>query len=77
MGLVIITPAAGFVNLSQSMFMGAFGGIICNLFLSFFKRFDIDDSLDVFACHGMGGIIGLLQVFLQRMLVYFMGQRPF
>jgi len=59
-GLVIITPAAGFVNLSQSIFMGAFGGIICNLFLSFFKRFDIDDSLDVFACHGMGGIIGLL-----------------
>ena len=59
-GLVIITPAAGFVNLSQSMFMGAFGGIICNFFLSFFKRFDIDDSLDVFACHGMGGIIGLL-----------------
>jgi len=59
-GLVIITPAAGFVNISQSMFMGAIGGILCNLFLDFFKRFDIDDSLDVFACHGMGGIIGLL-----------------
>ena len=59
-GLVIITPAAGFVNISQSMFMGAIGAVICNLFLDFFKRFDIDDSLDVFACHGMGGIVGLL-----------------
>ena len=59
-GLVIITPAAGFVNISQSMFMGAIGAIICNLFLDLFKRFDIDDSLDVFACHGMGGIVGLL-----------------
>lgn len=59
-GLVIITPAAGFVNISQSMFMGAFGAVSCNLFLNFFKRFDIDDSLDVFACHGMGGIVGLI-----------------
>ena len=59
-GLVIITPAAGFVNISQSMFMGAIGAVICNLFLDFFRRFDIDDSLDVFACHGMGGIVGLL-----------------
>ena len=59
-GLVIITPAAGFVNISQSMFMGAIGAVICNLFLDLFKRFDIDDSLDVFACHGMGGIVGLL-----------------
>ena len=59
-GLVIITPAAGFVNISQSMFMGTIGAVICNLFLDFFKRFDIDDSLDVFACHGMGGIVGLL-----------------
>ena len=42
------------------MFMGAMGAVLCNLFLDFFKRFDIDDSLDVFACHGMGGIIGLL-----------------
>ena len=59
-GLVIITPAAGFVNISQSMFMGAIGAVICNLFLDYFRRFDIDDSLDVFACHGMGGIVGLL-----------------
>lgn len=59
-GLVIITPAAGFVNIGQSMFMGAIGAVICNLFLDFFRRFDIDDSLDVFACHGMGGIVGLL-----------------
>ena len=59
-GLVVITPAAGFVNISQSIFMGFIGAFICNLFLDFFKRFDIDDTLDVFACHGMGGIVGLL-----------------
>jgi len=59
-GLVVITPAAGFVSIGQSLFMGFIGALICNHFLTYFKRFDIDDTLDVFACHGMGGIVGLL-----------------
>ena len=59
-GLVVITPAAGFVSIGQSLFMGFIGAVICNHFLAFFRRFDIDDTLDVFACHGMGGIVGLL-----------------
>ena len=59
-GLVVITPAAGFVSIGQSLFMGFIGALICNHFLSYFRRFDIDDTLDVFACHGMGGIVGLL-----------------
>jgi Amt family ammonium transporter len=59
-GLVVITPAAGFVSIGQSLFMGFIGAVICNHFLTFFRRFDIDDTLDVFACHGMGGIVGLL-----------------
>jgi len=59
-GLVVITPAAGFVSIGQSFFIGFIGAVICNHFLSFFRRFDIDDTLDVFACHGMGGIVGLL-----------------
>lgn len=59
-GLVVITPAAGFVSIGQSLFMGFTGAIICNLFLHYFKKSNIDDTLDVFACHGMGGIVGLL-----------------
>jgi len=59
-GLVVITPAAGFVSIGQSLFMGFIGALICNKFLSHFKKLNIDDTLDVFACHGMGGIVGLL-----------------
>lgn len=59
-GLVIITPAAGFVSIGQSLFMGFIGSIICNKFLSYSRKLNIDDTLDVFACHGMGGIVGLL-----------------
>ena len=59
-GLVVITPAAGFVSIGQSLSMGFTGAIICNLFLHYFKKSNIDDTLDVFACHGMGGIVGLL-----------------
>ncbi|MDA7787333.1 ammonia channel protein, partial [bacterium] len=59
-GLVVITPAAGFVSIGQSLFMGFIGALICNQFLSHFKKLNIDDTLDVFACHGMGGIVGLL-----------------
>ena len=59
-GLVIITPAAGFVSIGQSLFMGFIGAIICNKFLHYSRKLNIDDTLDVFACHGMGGIVGLL-----------------
>jgi Amt family ammonium transporter len=59
-GLVVITPAAGFVTIGQSLFIGFIGALFCNHFLTYFRRFDIDDTLDVFACHGMGGIVGLL-----------------
>jgi Amt family ammonium transporter len=58
-GLVTITPAAGFVSVPAAIAMCLFAGAFCNLFARFLKnKLKLDDTLDVFACHGMGGIIG-------------------
>ena len=58
-GLVTITPAAGFVTIQSAIIMCTLSGVICNLFARFLKsKLRLDDTLDVFACHGMGGIIG-------------------
>jgi Amt family ammonium transporter len=59
-GLVAITPAAGFVSIPESMFFGFITSIVSNLVLNaaFMKK--IDDTLDVFACHGVGGIMGMI-----------------
>jgi Amt family ammonium transporter len=60
-GLVTITPAAGYVSVQSAMLMCAASGILCNLFTQFFKsKIQLDDTLDVFACHGMGGILGAI-----------------
>ncbi len=60
-GLVAITPAAGFVTAGSAMILGVAAGIICNLAARTVKgKFNIDDTLDVFACHGIGGTIGIL-----------------
>lgn len=60
-GLVAITPAAGFVSVSSALMIGVTAGVICNLAARMIKgTFKIDDSLDVFACHGIGGTIGVI-----------------
>lgn len=59
-GLVAITPAAGFVNLGQSVFIGFAAAIICNLAVYYRQRTTLDDTLDVFPCHGVGGIVGMV-----------------
>ena len=62
-GLVVITPAAGFVSFGAAIFMGLIAGVVCNFFVSLLKnRFSVDDRLDVFACHGVGGTLGTLMV---------------
>lgn len=61
-GLVAITPAAGFVTTSSALIIGVLAGVICNLVARFVKGRGIDDTLDVFACHGIGGLIGVLSV---------------
>ncbi|MFN7755401.1 MAG: ammonium transporter [Holosporales bacterium] len=60
-GLVVITPAAGFVNLQGALAMGVIGGMMCFFSATKLKEaFGYDDSLDCFGIHGVGGIIGAL-----------------
>ena len=60
-GLVAITPAAGFVGVPQALFIGFVAAIISNVVAEFLKhKTKLDDPLDVFACHGIGGITGML-----------------
>jgi Amt family ammonium transporter len=62
-GLATITPASGFVGPGGAMLMGAIGGGVCFAATAFVKnRLRIDDSLDVFAVHGVGGMAGSLLV---------------
>ncbi|MFD2583950.1 ammonium transporter [Pedobacter vanadiisoli] len=59
-GLVAITPAAGFVSIPSSIFIGAIAAVISNLVVSWKQKTSLDDTLDVFPCHGVGGIVGML-----------------
>ena len=60
-GLVAITPACGFVGVPQALFIGFIAAIISNLVAEFLKnKTKLDDPLDVFACHGLGGMTGML-----------------
>ena len=59
-GLVAITPACGFVTIPQSLFIGFISAIVSNLMVNWKKLKMVDDTLDVFACHGVGGIMGMI-----------------
>ncbi len=59
-GLVAITPAAGFVAIPQSIFIGVVAAVISNTAVYFRSKTRLDDTLDVFPCHGLGGIVGML-----------------
>lgn len=59
-GLVAITPAAGFVTIGQSVFIGTAASVISNLAVYIRTRSKLDDTLDVFPCHGLGGIVGMI-----------------
>lgn len=59
-GLVAVTPASGYVGPTASMIIGLVAGVLCNYVASWRARTTLDDSLDVFACHGVGGIWGTL-----------------
>ena len=59
-GLVAITPAAGFVSVGASIFIGAIASIVSNLAVTWKSRSTLDDTLDVFPCHGLGGIVGMI-----------------
>jgi len=62
-GLASITPASGFVGPMGALIIGICAGSICYLMVNVVKnKFNIDDSLDVFAVHGAGGVIGTILV---------------
>jgi Amt family ammonium transporter len=66
-GLVAITPAAGYVDASAAIAIGFVAGIICFFAVDLLKR-KVDDALDVFAVHGVGGIWGAIAtgIFAQK-----------
>ncbi|UPT73100.1 MAG: ammonium transporter [Elusimicrobiota bacterium] len=59
-GLVAITPAAGFVSVGQSIAFGLIASVVSNLAVHRKSRTKLDDTLDVFPCHGVGGIVGMI-----------------
>ena len=62
-GLASITPASGFVGPMGALIIGICAGSLCYLIVNVVKnKFNIDDSLDVFAVHGAGGVIGTILV---------------
>ncbi|MBC8052816.1 MAG: ammonium transporter [Sphingobacteriaceae bacterium] len=59
-GLVAITPAAGFVTIPHSLAIGVIASLVSNIVVDWRTRTSIDDTLDVFPCHGVGGMVGML-----------------
>jgi Amt family ammonium transporter len=59
-GLVAITPAAGYVAIPQSIFVGFIAAIVSNSAVYYKQKSRLDDTLDVFPCHGIGGMVGMV-----------------
>ena len=60
-GLVAITPGAGFISIAHSLTVGIVSSFISNMMVEWrTKKTNIDDTLDVFPCHGVGGIVGFI-----------------
>ena len=59
-GLVAITPGAGYVAIPQSIFIGFFTSLVSNIAVYLKSKSSLDDTLDVFPCHGVGGMVGML-----------------
>jgi Amt family ammonium transporter len=59
-GLVAITPAAGFVSIRESIVIGVVASVVSNLAVHWKTRSTLDDTLDVFPCHGVGGMTGMI-----------------
>lgn len=59
-GLVAVTPAAGFVSVSSALVIGAVARVICSIAVNARQRLGVDDSLDVWGVHGVGGTWGAI-----------------
>jgi Amt family ammonium transporter len=63
-GLVAITPAAGFVTSPSSLFIGTMAALISNVVVHWKSKTSLEDTLDVFPCHGVGGAVGMVMTAL-------------
>ena len=63
-GLVAITPAAGFVTIPHSLFIGTIAALISNVVVHWKSKTSLEDTLDVFPCHGVGGLVGMIMTAL-------------
>ena len=62
-GLATVTPSSGYIGIPGGLILGFLGGLLCYLAVDYIRgKLQIDDSLDVFAVHGVGGILGSLLV---------------
>jgi Amt family ammonium transporter len=62
-GLASVTPASGFITPIQALIIGAVAGVLCQEAVNFIRnKVSIDDTLDVFAVHGVGGIFGTIMI---------------
>lgn len=70
-GLVAITPSAGYVTVGQAIFISMIITMVCNIAVHWTNNTNVDDALDVFPTHGLGGIVGTLLtgVFIQEGLI--------
>lgn len=59
-GLVAITPGAGYIAIPHSIFIGFITALISNIAVHIKQKTTLDDTLDVFPCHGIGGIVGMI-----------------
>ncbi|GEN06051.1 ammonium transporter [Myxococcus fulvus] len=59
-GLVAVTPAAGFITVGQSIMVGLVSSFVSNWAVHIKNRTSLDDTLDVFPCHGLGGVVGMV-----------------
>jgi Amt family ammonium transporter len=63
-GLVAITPAAGYVTIPSGIFIGTVAAIISNVVVHWKSKTSLEDTLDVFPCHGVGGAVGMVMTAL-------------
>jgi Amt family ammonium transporter len=62
-GLATVTPASGFIGPGEALILGGVAGILCQEAVNLIRNtFHIDDTLDVFAVHGVGGIFGTIMI---------------
>lgn len=61
-GLATITPAAGYVTPTSAVIIGCAAGIVCYFAISLRSRMKLDDALDVWGVHGVGGILGIISL---------------